>query len=548
MRRAALLVLVLTGACQDETQNLLKDALRKLSSPPAPGPDHSNKYVGNVAAESLGHRFYFDSDFSGAETYHDMLLRPMTTPGRAPTGQAIGVACNSCHDVQRAAGSDPTAEPLGHRVSIGAGAYDVNGMQSVNSAYAGPVYWNGRNDSLWAQIIAVTESSVSVGGSRARSAWRIADAYRADYEAVFGAEHPLPPELDSVASQKARLEDDGTCKLDGGSCPAFCHTIMPTAGPHTGESLCVPRFPLEGRPGFLTMGQPPVCAFGAPSDEIHPNAGNYDCMDLADQLAVTQIYVNYAKAIAAYEYTLVATKAPYDDWVASDFTKGINASAQRGARLFIGKAACATCHSGPLLSDFQFHNIGVPQEGQYVPTTADCPSGSWCDCVSDDKSSPTNCLPWGARDGLRKLQSNKFRRDSRWSDDLECANHNTVHIDANYAAAHPDECDGRIGLYSATLDDGLKGAWRTPSLRNVASTGPYMHTGGLASLEAVIEHYDSGGMAATGETVGQRDQKLLPLHLSDAEKKDLVSFLQSLSAPLDTALTATPDVPAPSGF
>ena len=67
---------------------------------------------------------------------------------------------------------------------FGGGAYDVNGQQTLNAAYANIIYWNGRNDSLWSQIVAVVESHVSVNGSRLRVAWRIADAYRDAYNAA----------------------------------------------------------------------------------------------------------------------------------------------------------------------------------------------------------------------------------------------------------------------------------------------------------------------------------------------------------------------------
>jgi cytochrome c peroxidase len=440
-------------------------------------------------------------------------------------------------------------------------------MQTINAAYFGALYWNGRNDSLWSQIVAVAESPVSVGGSRLRAAWRIADAYRAEYQAIFGA---LPAELDSVAAQRARLEADGTCRSIDGACPApHCHVVRASAG--DGIDHCLPRFPLEGRPGFELVGQAAVCSWGKvpPSEADLQTFGDaYDCMELADQLAITQIYVNFAKAIAAYEYRLLSTSSPYDAWVEGGMAEagaGLSVSAQRGARLFVGKAACASCHSGAMLSDGDFHNIGVPQVGAYVPTLADCPAGGWCDCVSDDRTVPTNCLPWGARDGLRKLAASRFRRDSRWSDDLDCANHFTLHIDANYAATHPDECDGLVGLYSRVLggprsqeeDDELMGAWRTPSLRNVAQTAPYMHTGAYATLAEVIEHYDRGGRPDPASPpppaalVGRRDSRMQPLNLTATEKLDLERFLQSLSAPADPAWAAPPpegSVPPPSGF
>ena len=88
----------------------------------------------------------------------------------------------------------------------------VNSQQTINSGFADIIYWNGRNDTLWSQIVAVVESYVSINGSRLRVAWRIADAYRAEYTALF-PDYPLPPELDSVAMQKTRLAADGTKSL-----------------------------------------------------------------------------------------------------------------------------------------------------------------------------------------------------------------------------------------------------------------------------------------------------------------------------------------------
>lgn len=509
---------------------------------PAPPVDTSNAVVMKPAAAALGKKFYFDTNFSGSEVYADMLLRPMTTPGRAATGQPIKVSCNTCHDVTKG-GADQTSDPPGNRVSFGGGAYDLNGQQTINSAYTELVYWNGRNDSLWSQIVAVAESHVSINGSRLRVAWRIADAYRAEYQALF-PDYPLPPQLDSIAAHKARLETDGTCKLDGnGMCPTdFCHDTY---------GRCTPRFPLEGRPGFVKPGQQPVCNPATADAILQPYGDAWDCMQLADQLLVNRIYTNWAKAIAAYEYTLISKDAPFDAWADGGFQTGkLGAAAERGARLFVGKAACAECHAGPLFMDNKFHQIGVPQIGTYVPKTSECKAGDWCDCVSDDRFEPMNCLPVGARDGLRKLQASKFRRDSVWSDDEECRRHYTAHIDANYAKDHPDECDGRIDWYSLALTDDLKGQWKTPGLRDVALTAPYMHTGMYKTLREVVEHYNKGGVidAAGGETIGTLDEKIKVLNLTDREIDDLVAFLESLTGQVDPAVTAPPVVPADTAF
>ena len=130
---------------------------------------------------------------------------------------------------------------------------------------------------------------------------------------------------------------------------------------------------------------------------------------------------NWGKAIAAYEYKLISVDSPFDQFVSAGrgFGRRSPAAAKRGARLFVGKAACIDCHSGPQLTDELFHNIGVPQTGLAVPTTSLCPTStddSVCDCVEGPR-----CDPWGAREGLRRLQTDTriktWLRTGAYSDD-----------------------------------------------------------------------------------------------------------------------------------
>jgi cytochrome c peroxidase len=124
-----------------------------------------------------------------------------------------------------------------------------------------------------------------------------------------------------------------------------------------------------------------------------------------------------------------------------------------------------------------------------------------------------------------------------------------VHTDANYAAEHPTECDGRIAFYSQPLTDDLKGQWKTPGLRDVASTAPYMHTGVYKTLREVVEHYNTGGIVDLGgETIGAIDEKIKPLNLTEQEIDDLVAFLETLTSTLDPAITAQPTIPAKTVF
>jgi cytochrome c peroxidase len=475
------------------------EAALKLAAPKENAVDRSNRWVGVAAAEQLGHRFYFDPAFSGTVGGKDMLGRPVdATHQRSPTGTAAGVSCNTCHDVTGThAGVDYTSKT---GVSIGAGAYDVSSQPTFNAAWFPLLYWNGRSDSLWSQIVAVTESPVSMGSNRLAVMWRIASAYRADYEAVFN-DHPLPV-TGTAADAQAALEADGQCRLVGGSCPASCSPE---------GSACWPRFPLKGRPGSKAG-----CQRG---DSAEPFADAFDCMTADDRDAVTRVYVNFSKAIAAYEHLLVSRDSPLDHFLAEGATStALTSSEQRGLKLFIGKAGCVECHGGPMLSDFEFHNIGVAPSGPYVPTVSDCSAGSRCDCTAG-----VNCLPFGAEDGLAKLSKNGFRRTSKWSDD-------------------PTD-DSRAKWYSGATEPALRGAWRTPGLRDIARTAPYMHTGAFATLRDVLEHYNSGA-AEHGDMPGALDEKIVRLNLTERELDDLEAFLRALDgAPLDAAIISEPTLP-----
>jgi cytochrome c peroxidase len=156
-----------------------------------------------------------------------------------------------------------------------------------------------------------------------------------------------------------------------------------------------------------------------------------------------------AKAIAAFERTIVSGPSPYDRFVEGD-KKALSAEAQRGMEIFNGKGTCISCHSGPLFSDQSFHNLGI---------------------------------------GMN--------------------------------AAKPD-----IGREAVTKDPKDRGKFKTPGLRNVANTYPYMHDGQTPTLEAVIELHNKGGIPNSN-----LDPLIKPLGLTDTEKKDLLAFLKALTGP-----------------
>lgn len=180
------------------------------------------------------------------------------------------------------------------------------------------------------------------------------------------------------------------------------------------------------------------------------------------------------RAISAYERTIVtdAKQVPFDRWLAGDKT-ALSDAAKRGFDLYNGKAGCIACHNGPLASDQKFYRTGVAAPKEFA---------------SDETEQIT--FRWEV---YQKGVPEKV-----------------------YRTAKDDH-----GLYYVTKRDGDIGRFRTPSLRELKYTGPFMHNGAFETLDQVVDFYDKGGGAGA--------EKLKPLGLTSAEKKDLIAFLESLS-------------------
>mgnify|MGYP002629571076 FL=1 len=178
------------------------------------------------------------------------------------------------------------------------------------------------------------------------------------------------------------------------------------------------------------------------------------------------------KSLAAYVGSLDSPPAPFDLFLKGD-DKALTADAVAGKRLFEGKAGCATCHPAPLFTDHTFHDLGL-------------------------------------RTGTKLLDDPErhatFRRFFRG---LGTPNYRNLTEDA--------------GRYVVKFNDADRGKFRTPILREVSRTAPYMHDGRFNTLEDVIDFYDQGG---------DKEQRagLKPLKLDAEEKRQLVAFLKSLSS------------------
>lgn len=257
-------------------------------------------------------------------------------------------------------------------------------------------------------------------------------------------------------------------------------------------------------PGGEVISQFPPDARPVPDDPDHPHHKAWESMREENREVVNHAFVNLGKAIAAYERRIVSRNAPFDRFVEGLRTgdavlrQSLTLQQQQGLRLFIGQANCRLCHFGPDFTDHEFHNNGVPPLRKGLPQDA------------------------GRFDGIGRLRSDPFRAESSYSDDPT----GPVAQRAGFLARTPESW----------------GQFRTPTLRNIGQTGPYMHQGQFETLEDVVEFYSTlQGQVRIGH---HQETILTALNLSAEEKAALVAFLKSLTGePLPERLLRRPDDP-----
>jgi cytochrome c peroxidase len=363
------------------------------------------------------------------------------------------VSCATCHQPSHGF-SAPTR--LGH----GLGVTLRHPPSLLNAAYYPWFDWDGRVDSIWAQAFGPLESPEEMGFSRTELAHLMADdpELRAAYEAIFG---PMPDISDAS------------------------------------------RFPARARP--------------VPKNPAHPDNLAWEAMSAKDRQTINRIASNVAKTIAAYVAQLVRADAPFDKFAQRlldgdsaadrasrkpDEKSALSPAAQRGLKLFVGKAGCIRCHVGPNFSDGSFHNLGLgPREWLSASRQNGGDQGRWV--------------------GVTQVKQNTFNALGPYSDDRDGESAKWLHYLKRTAEDH--------------------GQFKTPTLRNIALTPPYMHGGHFETLDEVVRFYSilhERGM------VGHREEMLVPLGLSQVEIDAIVAFLKSLTGePLPSELLHPPASP-----
>lgn len=400
---------------------------------PAPPPDISNAWADDPLAAAFGQRLFFTPIFAGRLLDGDQNGMGTSLGNKGDTGK---VACVSCH-VPADAFTD-TRSPS-QQISLGAGWGRRRAPSLLDVGQATLLMWDGRRDAMYNQVFGALESPVEMNTSRLFVAHQVFASFRSEYEAVFG---PMPALDDTARFPPLSAELTGCTPLDG-QAPLQCD----------GE--------IHGSPG---------------------DGAEFDGMAPADQDAVTRVVVNVGKAIGAYERLLDCGPGRFDAWMHGD-DDAVTAAEKRGAKVFIGAGKCVGCHSGPFMSDQQFHNVGL------VPTIV---ASAFID--TDDH---------GAFVGLPLAQTDPLNVAGELSDGDD------ARLPANVSAAHD-------------------GAFRTPTLRCVAQRPSFFHTGQALGLAPVVAFFDRGGDLPGGYP---GTSEIEPLGLTAQERDDLVAFLRTLDGP-----------------
>lgn len=347
-----------------------------------------------------------------------------------------------------------------------------------------------------AGILAITTATVQAGTFTTIDGEEVAD---------IGPLPPVAAVADNAPTEARlalgrRLFFDNRISASGTMNCATCHL------PHQGWTVHTPLSPAN--PGWVERRNSPTLinvgynqaliwdgrawplekqAIGSTKNPLHKGQDIDELMRLfGDDPAMVELFdqayarapnvEGYGKALAVFQRHFIITgPSPFDRYSAGD-ADAMTAAAVRGMAIFKGKANCIACHNGPNFTDSGFHDVGLGHNA-----------------VLDDP-----------------------------------AHQKVLQFDAKRTGAPDWEAiTTDPGRYLITHDKRDWGRFKTPTLRNLADTPPYMHDGRYWTLAEVVEHFDRGGTATPN-----RDPRIQPLGLSENEKADLVAFLEALRGPL----------------
>ena len=344
-----------------------------------------------------------------------------SSAGSSASPPRLNLSCASCH-----------REEYGWTNAQAVANKEVRFPRNVptlwNNAFNRWFHWDGGADSAWSQALRPIESTSEMGLDRLGLIRRVVSApdLLAGYEDVFG---PLDLRADEL------------------------RTLPPAARP-------------------------------VPEDSKNPLNTAWWKIPARSRFSINRAFSNIGKAIAAFERTLVSSPSRFDRFVerlrAGEQSQDLTEPEIRGLKFFIGRGKCVFCHSGPNLSDGEFHDLGlaVNLHGRVDP---------------------------GRYGSVNRLLSDPFNQMGKFSDRKE----------------------GAAPVRFLKLTGPQLAQFKTPTLRQLEQTAPYMHDGRFSTLREVVVFYSEREKALPLEHASNLIQ---PLKLNRREIEDLVAFLRTLSA------------------
>ncbi len=386
-------------------------------------------------------------------------------------------ACSNCHNPARSFTD-------GKVRSTAMGVTERNSPTLLNTFSGFWFYWDGRKDSLASQALNPIEHPHEQAMSRTAVAKLIKKYFKKDYENAFGslpkeitddlpdaAPLPIKPKLTIDVSAYALSTVGNYDKLESILISANRKRIAP-ANELAERSAALPTYPKVWQENWLSL-------------------------DEKTRQAVNLVFANVGRALEAYQKGLLAVDSAFDRYALRILEKrmspldAINENFTEkeflGLQIFAGPGKCTFCHNGPNFTDQQFHNIGLgPSQSEKIDL--------------------------GRAQGILEVIQDPF-------------NCRGPHLTVKNESTMLESC--RELPYLNTKNQELVGAFKTPTLRNIALTAPYTHDGRFADLQEMLEHYN---FLDARPAVGHREETLKPLDLKEEELAALEAFLKSLTS------------------
>ena len=358
----------------------------------------------------------------------------------------------------------------GRRVAIGTGVGKLNTPMTVNRYFSRWQFWDGRATHLASQALSPIESPVEHGSSRFKVAMIMYrdPTYRQMYTELFGS---FPRGIELI--ERYNFDAAPLRKRD---LPSYINDWCFDTMDENSGSIRYPGGQYDAaRDSYFRPNTPDAVA------------RNWNALPEALRQSINQVFYNFGVAIGSFEKGLVALDSPFDRF-AQKFLETNNVQASlnenfgqrelQGLQYFYKQGGCISCHYGSNFTDEKFHNISLGPNRGYVFLGR---AKGVIDAIND----PFSCQ------GEGRQACEELRRH-------------------------------RNSIYDL-------GATKTPSLRNVALTAPYMHDGRFNNLSQVLNHYN---YLPTPPAVGRRSPKLRPARLPQGALGSLEGFLRSLNSPV----------------